>query len=226
MLQKHVFYVIVLSVFFAACGSEKKRSQDQTDSNAVATSESTSVKNILFFGTSLTAGLGLDPSEAYPALIQHKLDSLKLPYNVINGGLSGETSAAGKSRIDWLLKQPIDVFVLELGANDILRGIAPKTSLKNLQGIVDKVTAKYPAAKLLLLGMELPAWIPGLVVAEFSAIFRQIAEANKMKLVPFFLDGVAGVKHLNLQDGIHPTGAGYKVIADTVWPSLKELLQD
>jgi len=186
------------------------------------------MKRILFFGDSLTAGYGLAnvSFDSLPALLQQKIDQEKLSFSITNAGISGDTTAGGLQRIDLLLHQPIDVFVLELGANDILRGIAPKTSLKNLQGIVDKVTAKYPAAKLLLLGMELPAWIPGLVVAEFSAIFRQIAEANKMKLVPFFLDGVAGVKHLNLQDGIHPTAAGYKVIADTVWPSLKELLQD
>jgi acyl-CoA thioesterase-1 len=184
------------------------------------------MKRILFFGDSLTAGYGLAnvSLESLPALLQQKIDQHRLPFKITNAGISGDTTAGGLQRIDLLLHQPVDVFVLELGANDILRGIPPKMSLKNLQGIVEKVKANYPEAKLLLLGMQLPAWIPGLVVAEFSAIFKQVAEANGMAFVPFFLDGVAGVKHLNLQDGIHPTAAGYKVIAERIWPTLKELL--
>jgi acyl-CoA thioesterase-1 len=186
------------------------------------------MKRILFLGDSLTAGYGLAnvSLDSLPALLQQKINQENLPFNITNAGISGDTTAGGLQRIDLLLHQPVDVFVLELGANDILRGIAPKTSQKNLQGIVDKVRAKYPQAKLLLLGMELPAWIPGLVVAEFRAIFKEVANRNGMTFVPFFLDGVAGVKHLNLQDGIHPTAAGYKVIAERIWPALKELLED
>ena len=186
------------------------------------------MKRILFFGDSLTAGYGLAnvSLDSLPALLQHKINQYQLSYHITNAGISGDTTAGGLQRIDLLLQQPVDVFVLELGANDILRGISPKTSLKNLQGIVDKVKAKHPEAKLLLLGMQLPAWIPGLVVSEFRGIFRQLADANGMTLVPFFLDGVAGVKHLNLQDGIHPTAAGYKVIAERIWPVLKVLLVD
>lgn len=186
------------------------------------------MKRILFFGDSLTAGYGLAnvSLDSLPALLQHQIIQERYPYHITNAGVSGDTTAGGLQRIDLLLHQPIDIFVLELGANDILRSISPQTSLKNLQGIVDKVKAKYPKAKLLLLGMQLPAWIPGLVVSEFRGIFRQLADANNMTLVPFFLDGVAGVKHLNLQDGIHPTAAGYKIIAERIWPVLKGLFVD
>lgn len=186
------------------------------------------MKRILFFGDSLTAGYDLAnvSLDSLPALLQHQIIQERYPYHITNAGVSGDTTAGGLQRIDLLLHQPIDIFVLELGANDILRSISPQTSLKNLQGIVDKVKAKYPKAKLLLLGMQLPAWIPGLVVSEFRGIFRQLADANNMTLVPFFLDGVAGVKHLNLQDGIHPTAAGYKIIAERIWPVLKGLFVD
>ena len=184
------------------------------------------MKRILFFGDSLTAGYGLAnvSLDSLPALLQQKINENGSAYHITNAGISGDTTAGGLQRIDLLLDQPIDIFILELGANDILRGISPKTSLRNLQGIVEKVKAKHPAAKLLLLGMELPAWIPGLVVAEFSSIFKQVATTYGMTLVPFFLDGVAGVKHLNLQDGIHPTAAGYKIIAERIWPVLKKML--
>jgi acyl-CoA thioesterase-1 len=184
------------------------------------------MKRILFFGDSLTAGYGLAnvSLDSLPALLQQKINENGFAYHITNAGISGDTTAGGLQRIALFLDQHIDIFILELGANDILRGISPKTSLRNLQGIVEKVKAKHPAAKLLLLGMELPAWIPGLVVAEFRSIFKQVAKKYDMTLVPFFLDGVAGVKHLNLQDGIHPTAAGYKIIAERIWPVLKQIL--
>lgn len=182
--------------------------------------------NILFFGDSLTAGYGLAnvSVESLPALLQEKINAAGLEYKVINAGVSGETSAGGLSRIDLLLDRQIDVFVLELGANDILRGISPQSTAANLQAIVDKVKKRYPEARMLLLGMELPAWIPGTLVADFRRIFRQVAHDNNMALVPFMLDGVAGIRHLNLHDGIHPTAAGYRIIADKIWPVLKRLL--
>ncbi len=181
---------------------------------------------ILFFGDSLTAGYGLTnvSVESLPALLQEKINAQGLEYKVINAGVSGETSVGGLSRIVLLLDQRIDVFVLELGANDILRGISPQTTAANLQGIVDKVKSRYPDARMLLLGMELPAWIPGALVADFRSIFRQVAHDNGMALVPFMLDGVAGIRHLNLHDGIHPTAAGYRIIADKIWPVLKRLI--
>jgi len=183
------------------------------------------IKTILFFGNSLTAGYGLDdPSESFPARIQEKIDSLKLPYKIVNAGLSGETTAGGKSRIDWSLKQKVDIFVLELGANDGLRGIPPTETRANLQAILQKVKAKYPEAKQILLGMEVPPNMGDAYVTQFRAIFRQVAEKNDVAFVPFLLDGVAGVPSLNQKDGIHPTGKGYKIVAENVWEVLKEEL--
>ena len=185
------------------------------------------MKNILFFGDSLTAGYGLMNAslESLPALIQARVIAEKLPYHVINAGVSGDTTAGGLARIDLLLKQPVDIFVLELGANDILRGIPPQTTAHNLQAIVNKVKAKYPQAKLVLLGMELPGWIPGAFVASFRAVFAGVANANQMTFVPFLLNGVAGIAHLNLRDGLHPTATGYRIIADKIWPVIKPLLK-
>ncbi|CAM3814972.1 arylesterase [Mucilaginibacter galii] len=186
------------------------------------------MKNILFFGDSLTAGYGLlnVSLESLPALIQAKIMTDKLPYHVINAGVSGETSAGGLARIDLLLTKPVDVFVLELGANDILRGIPPQTTAANLQAIVNKVKARHPQAKLVLLGMELPQWIPGAFAGAFRAVFKQIAQANHMAFVPFLLEGVAGVAHLNLRDGLHPTAVGYQIIAGKVWPVIRPLLNE
>lgn len=184
----------------------------------------TEKENILFFGTSLTAGLGLEQREAYPALIQKKIDSLDLPYQVVNGGLSGETSAAGKSRIDWLLKKPIKVFVLELGANDGLRGIPVAQTTANLQAIIEKVKDKYPDATLVLVGMQMPPNMGKRYAADFKSMFEKLAHKNKMVLVPFLLDGVGGVAQLNQSDGIHPTAEGQKILAENVWVKLKEVL--
>ncbi|WP_192820698.1 arylesterase [Rufibacter sp. LB8] len=182
------------------------------------------MKNILFFGNSLTHGYGLSPSEAFPALIQKKIDSLGLPYKAINAGLSGETSAGGKNRIDWLLKQKVDVFVLELGANDGLRGIPPAETKKNLQAIIDKVRAKYPEARQVMLGMEVPPSMGGAYAGQFRVIFRELATENNMALVPFLLDKVGGVRSLNLPDGVHPNAAGHKILTENVWTVLKGVL--
>jgi acyl-CoA thioesterase I len=208
---------------FTGCGNNNKDQRNHKP--GMESTKEEHQKTILFFGNSLTAGYGLeDPSEAFPAIIQNKIDSLKLPYKVINAGLSGETTAGGKNRIDWLLKQKIDVFVLELGANDGLRGIPVAETSKNLQTIVDKVKAKYPDARQVLLGMEVPPNMGGTYVAQFRVIFRQIAEKNNMAFVPFMLEGVAGNTELNLRDGIHPTAKGYKIVAENVWTVLKDVL--
>ncbi len=184
------------------------------------------MKNILFFGNSLTAGYGLfNPSlESFPALIEKKLREACFGYKVINAGISGETTKGGLDRIDLLLNQPIDVFVLELGANDLLRGINPNHTRKNLQAIINKVKQKNPNVRLVLLGMELPAYIAGNMALEFRGVFRKIAEDNQMDFLPFLLDGVAGIRHLNLNDGLHPSAEGYKIIADNVWNLLKTFL--
>lgn len=226
MYNRCLFFFALMALFLAGC-SDKSGSGNGTDeetkkvSNAKAPQK---MKNILFFGNSLTAGYGLSPTEAFPALIQKKIDSLGLPYKAINAGLSGETSAGGKNRIDWLLRQPVDVFVLELGANDGLRGIPPAETKKNLQVILDKVKAKYPNAKQVMAGMEVPPSMGGKYASEFQGIFRQLATENNMALVPFLLQGVGGERHLNQQDGVHPTAAGQKILAENVWQVLKDLL--
>lgn len=183
-------------------------------------------KTILFFGNSLTAGYGLaDESQAFPGRIRDKIDSLGLPYKVVNAGNSGETSAGGKGRIDWVLQQPVDIFVLELGANDGLRGIAVTETVKNLQAILDKVKAKYPSARVLLLGMQVPPNLGKDYTTAFKNLYPALAAKNQSSLVPFLLDGVGGVPALNQADGIHPTAEGAKIVANNVWKVLKGMLQ-
>ena len=192
--------------------------------NAATPATTDSAKHIVFFGNSLTAGYGLDPSDAFPAVIQEKIDSLHLPYKVVNAGLSGETTAGGKGRIDWLLQQPVDVFVLELGGNDGLRGIPVSETGKNLQAIIDRVKAKYPNARILLAGMQVPPNMGSKYAGEFRAVFRSLADKNNLPLVPFLLEGVGGVPDLNQADGIHPTVRGHEIVAENVWEILKGLL--
>jgi acyl-CoA thioesterase-1 len=191
--------------------------KEQTDSNE-------SIKNIVFFGNSLTAGYGVDPSQAFPSLIQVKLDSLKVPYRVINAGLSGETSAGGNSRIDWILRQPIYIFVLELGGNDGLRGIPLSETLKNLQLIISKVRQKDSSAKIIMAGMQIPPNMGKKYTSEFKSLFQQLVVRNKIYLIPFLLEGVGGVQELNQRDGIHPNVEGHKIVAENVWKVLKPLL--
>jgi len=183
------------------------------------------IRNILFFGNSLTAGYGLDdPQEAFPALIQAKIDSLNLPYHCINAGLSGETSAGGKERIDWLLQQPVDIFVLELGANDGLRGVSTASTYENLSDIVEKVRKANPACKLVLAGMKVPPSMGQEYFNEFEALFPRLAKQYDMVLVPFLLDNVAGIGNLNQADAVHPTAEGQKILAHNVWAVLEPLL--
>lgn len=183
------------------------------------------VKTILFFGNSLTAGYGLDPAESFPSLIQAKMDSMHLLYKTINAGVSGETSSGGNGRIDWVLKQPIDVFVLELGANDGLRGVSVAETKKNLQSIIDKVKAKYPQAKLVLAGMQVPPNMGQEYAAKFRDLFPELATKNKMALIPFLLEGIGGIKELNQADGIHPTAEGEKIVSENVWKVLEGVLE-
>jgi len=227
MLRKRFIGLFVLALMFAACGNGKSNGNDQKTLDSADQKRSAAAakkKNILFFGTSLTAGYGLDPTEAFPALIQNRIDSLNLPYNVINGGLSGETSAAGKGRINWLLKQPIDIFVLELGANDGLRGLPVKQTIKNLQDIIDTVKTKYPNVKMVIAGMQMPPSMGAKYTNDFKNIFPDLARKNNMALIPFLLDKVGGIPKLNQDDGIHPTAEGDKILAENVWVVLKPLL--
>lgn len=222
-MTKKNLYILLTAFILSACGgSTNQKSENTRDTIARATNSQK--KNILFFGNSLTAGLGVEPEESFPALIGAKIDSLKLPYKITNAGLSGETTAAGRARVNWILKQKVDVFVLELGANDGLRGIPVTETAKNLQEIVDQVKAKYPDAKLVMTGMQVPPNMGAKYASDFRVIFKQIAEKNNMALVPFLLDKVGGVPDLNQSDGIHPTPEGHRILAENVWKVLEEVL--
>ncbi len=218
--------IFVCLLIISACGNKNTTSNSQEVATKTETARQSNKKNILFFGDSLTAGYGLDDQdEAFPGVIQHQLDSLKLPYQVINAGLSGETTAGGLGRIDWVLKQKVNVFILELGANDGLRGIPTDETARNLQAIIDKVKAKYPDAKIILAGMQVPPSMGADYANSFKALFPTLAKTNKISLIPFLLDNVAGIPKLNQKDGIHPTVEGAKIVAANVWTVLKAELQ-
>lgn len=176
---------------------------------------------ILFFGDSITAGYGIDEREAFPALIQQRLDSLELPWRVVNAGLSGETSAGGLRRIDWLLQQPVDLLVLELGGNDGLRGVSPIDTRLNLEDIIDRTRAKYSDVRIILAGMQIPPNLGPDYAAAFADVYPSVARSKQVELIPFILEGVGGIANLNLPDGIHPTVEGHKIVAETVWRGLK-----
>lgn len=183
-----------------------------------------SPKVILFFGDSLTAGYGLSPEEAFPALLETALNKSVKKVKVVNAGLSGETSAGGLSRIDWILRQPVDVFVLELGANDGLRGLPIEQTRNNLQSIIDKVTTKYPSCKIVLAGMMVPPNMGKQYTDEFKNIYPDLARKNKATLISFILEGVAGNEKLNQADGIHPNIEGHKIIANNLKPVFEKLI--
>ena len=181
-------------------------------------------KVILFFGDSLTAGYGLSTEEAFPNLAEKQLIKLGKSVKAVNAGLSGETSAGGLSRIEWILRQPIDIFVLELGANDGLRGLPLDQTRKNLQAIIDKVKAKYPNTKFVLAGMMVPPNMGKEYAADFKKIYPDLAKKNNATLIPFLLQGVGGNEKLNLADGIHPNVEGHKIVAGNVARVLEKLL--
>ena len=223
-----LFLSLFMFLVFSSCGdSSKKEEKAGTEESVQKESKTTSSeKLILFFGNSLTAGYGLEQDEAFPALIQEKIDSLGLSYKVVNAGLSGETTSGGKNRIDWVLKQNVDVFVLELGANDGLRGIPLDETRRNLQEIIDFVREKNPDTEIILAGMQIPPNMGQEYTSEFRNIYPQLAEKNDVHLIPFLLEGVAGNPELNQEDGIHPTAEGYEIVAKNVWSVLKETLQE
>ena len=190
-------------------------------------SDQATSKTILFFGNSLTAGFGIDPDQAFPALVQKKIEGLGWDFKVINAGLSGETSAGGVRRIDWVLQRKIDVLFLELGGNDGLRGIDLESTKQNLQEIIDRTRKIYPEVRVVLAGMQIPPNMGPEYIQRFRAIYPELANENDIILLPFLLKDVGGIKSLNLADGIHPTPEGHRIVAETVWdtmvPVLKEL---
>ena len=219
-------YLSFCFLVMSCAGNDAKKieKQENKESINIETQSEKSQKIILFFGNSLTAGMGLEVEEAFPALIQKKLDSALLSYNVINAGLSGETTASGKNRLSWLLKQKVDVFVLELGANDGLRGIPLDETKKNLQNMIDEVKKHNPEVIIVLAGMQIPPNMGIDYTKGFQAIFPDLASENDLALIPFLLKNVAGRSDLNQQDGIHPTAEGQKILANNVWEILEESL--
>lgn len=215
-----------------SCTGTSKSQSDPAETPASAQSSApaetppaATKKTILFFGNSLTAGYGVEPSQAFSALIANRIDSLGLPYTVVNAGLSGETSAGGKGRIGWVMRQPVAVFVLELGGNDGLRGIDLKSTRQNLQAIIDTVRQKSPQAKIVLAGMQIPPNLGPDYTRSFRQLYPELAKANQAILIPFLLQGVGGVARLNQADGIHPTVEGHKIVATTVWQTLEPVLR-
>jgi len=223
-MKKGSIFICCLLIVFGACTNNETTADNDQKNEETDSASVTKKKTIVFFGNSLTAGYGLSTSQAFPALIQRKIDSLDLPYRVINAGVSGETSSGGETRIDWVLRQPADIFVLELGANDGLRGIPLSETRKNLQVIIDKVKAKNKDTKLLFAGMQIPPNMGEEYTTAFRNIYTELAARNSMALVPFLLEGVGGEPALNQEDGIHPTAEGHIIVAENLWHELQKLL--
>ncbi len=216
---------MVLALFLlASCDAEERNAAAAGQPDALP-QPNVAAPVVLFLGTSLTAGYGVLPEDAYPALVQEKIDSAGLPHRVINAGVSGETSAGALRRVDWLLRQPFEVLVLETGANDMLRGSDVDSTRANIQAIIGRVRATRPEARIVLAGMLALPNLGADYVAEFRSIYPAVAEENQLPLVPFLLEGVGGVSDLNLPDGIHPNAEGHRRIAENVWEVLEPELE-
>lgn len=229
-MRNLVYLPFLTLLLFSSCGEASKNETnaeiEAEESEGTEKDTSKDTKTILFFGDSLTAAMGLDPAESFPAEIQQKIDSIGLNYEVVNAGLSGETTAGGRNRIQWVLNQKVDVFVLELGANDGLRGIPVEETRQNLQAIIDIVRAKNPNVEIILAGMQVPPNLGQDYTEEFKNVFPELAQENDLHLIPFLLEGVAGNPSLNQQDRIHPTEEGYDIVAENVWTVLEPVISD
>lgn len=229
-LIKAIFHYFVYSVLIIAlaCSSGSKQATEEVDNKSEQsgslTSNVKSKKKIVFFGNSLTAGYGLEEDEAFTVYIQKRIDSMGMPFTVVNAGLSGETTAGGLRRIDWVLNQQMDVFFLELGGNDMLRGTEVTATESNLRGIIEKVRSKDPDIPIILAGMQAPPNLGEEYTSAFAKIYPDLANEYDLTLIPFFLEGVAGNPELNLPDGIHPNVEGQKIVAETVWNALGPIL--
>jgi len=227
--SKYVLTVILMIIISLACQNTQQKAGsevEKTDEN-VSTLEkavTTEKETILCFGNSLTAGYGIDENQAWPYLMQQRIDSLGLKYTVVNAGLSGETTAGGLGRIDWVLNQPVDYFILELGANDMLRGLDVKATYDNLKGILDKVKAKNSDIKIIIAGILSPPNMGRDYEESFNKIFPDLTKTYNATRIPFFLEGVAGIDSLNLGDGKHPNAKGQKIVLENVWKSFISLI--
>jgi len=201
-----------------------KGTKDSTTTRTAQVSTTGGNPVVLFFGTSLTAGLGLEPDQAFPALIEKKAAAEGMPITAVNAGLSGETTAGAARRIDWVLRTPADLVVIEGGANDALRGLSPDAARSNLERVIATIKEKQPTAKIVLLQMEAPPNYGVPYTRSFHAIYPDIAKKESIPLAPFFLDGVAGIPRYNQADGVHPNVAGERLVADNVWKALKPVV--
>jgi acyl-CoA thioesterase-1 len=181
-------------------------------------------KTIVFVGDSLSAGAGVKPQQAFPALVQEKIRERGLPHEVVNAGIGGDTTAGGLRRIDWVLQRKVDVLVIELGGNDGLRGLPVRNIKANLQGMIDKAKAKHPEVKIVIAGMQMPPNVGAKYAEEFRQVFSDVAKENDATMIPFLLEGVGGLREFNQPDLIHPNPAGHKIVADVVWKTIEPLL--
>lgn len=226
MKSAHLIAVFLFVILMGCTNTESGKITEEIPIVESAPQEITNEKKmIIFFGNSLSAGYGVEANEAFPAVIQTRIDSLNLPYTVVNAGVSGETSATGLSRIDWVLdKQKVDVFVLELGANDGLRGLPPGETKKNLLAIIDRVQKAYPEAEIILAGMMVPPSMGEEYSSKYNPIYGEIQKETNVELIPFLLENVGGIDSLNQNDGIHPNAAGARILAENTWAILGPLL--
>lgn len=181
--------------------------------------------SVVFLGDSLAAGYGVDPSDAYPSLVGKWIHAAGLPHRVVNAGLSGDTTAGGVRRIDWILKRPVEVLVLELGGNDGLRGMSPSQTRSNLVAIIQKARTARPRIRIVLAGMQMPSNLGADYTREFRDLYPAIARSQSVDLIPFLLDGVGGVASLNQADQIHPNAEGHRRVATNVWAVLEGVLR-
>jgi acyl-CoA thioesterase I len=211
----------VLTLIFFCCGTSTALwSEEPRGTNSAAPRS-----RIVVLGDSITAGYGLDPAQAYPALLQAKIDAAHLPFEIVNAGVSGDTTAGGLRRVDWALSRGGAVLIIALGGNDGLRGIAPKQTAANLRGIITRAREKIPNIAIILAGMEMPANMGGNFVEEFKSVFPETAKEAGAALVPFLLEGVGGKPELNQADMIHPNAEGHAVVAENVWRVLQDVLK-
>jgi len=228
-MRKIALYLMLALIISQGCkdkpNSEVKVNENETKVETLSTErEKSGKKRIMFFGNSLTAGYGLDEGDDFPSLLRNRIDSMELDYEVINAGLSGETTSNGLERISWVLREPVDIFVLELGANDMLRGTSVEATASNLKSILDVVKEKSPGAKIVVAGMQAPPNMGADYIKVFNGIFPLLAQEYEAELIPFFLEGVAGIEELNLPDRKHPNIEGQKIVAENVWNVIAPLL--
>lgn len=238
MIARGALCLVAGGAFVAGCGSDRNVKSETIgneaknnmtaaeESSASTTPSSATLRKpvVLFFGTSLTAGQGLEPEQAFPLMVEQLADSAGLPINAVNAGLPGETTAGAVRRIDWVLRTPADVIVLEVGANDALRGLAPDAARSNIETLVGAVRRKQPSAKIVLVQMEAPPNFGNAYTRAFRAVYVDVARRENLTLIPFLLDGVAGIARLNQADGIHPNLEGERIVAANIWRALKPVI--